>query len=200
MKNTLVLKGIVKTETTIIDPYLPRSCKKQWLATGALVHEALRRSYLNMIERGLDGDNMPIDEAYLILAGKLPTLRQKRTEVGRNYLLAKHNNALSLFGSLSHGIEGRLKVGFISKPNKTGESSQTIRITDYTEDDLLLLISILNEWSNNAYLGENTELGFGGFEASWQVSLNNQDIGFILLKQGVMQQDIEFLSDKATCC
>lgn len=200
MKNTLLLKGIIKTETAIVDPNLPRGCKKHWCATGALVHEALKHSYLSMVERELGADSMPIDEAYLILAGKLPALRQKRTQVGRNHLLAKHNNALSLFGSLSQGIEGRLKVGFISKPDEAGDSRQNIRIVNCTEADLSLLINILNEWSNNAYLGENTELGFGQFEANWQVSLNDFYIGFILLKQGVMQEDVHFNADKATCC
>lgn len=200
MKNTLLLKGVITTKTAIIDPNLPRSCKKHWIATGALVHEALKHSYLSMVERGLEGDSMPIDEAYLILAGKIPTLRQKRTQVGRNYLLAKHNNALSLFGSLSQGIEGRLKVGFISKADETGKSKQNIRIVDYTEADISLLISVLNEWSNNTHLGENTEIGFGEFEAYWQVFLNDSEIGFISLKQGVMEHNFSFEASEATCC
>ena len=194
MDNTLVFKGVVKLETAIIDPNLPQNCKKLWVATGSLIHDALKHSYLNMASEALQGDPMPINEAYLILAGKLPVMRHKRTEIGRNQLLVKHNNALSLFGSLSQGIEGRLKVGFISAPDKEMNCAHTMRITNSTEQDLTLLLSIINKWSSSCYLGENTELRFGGLEAEWQVSKGDAYIGFISLKQGVMRSDIEFLS------
>lgn len=199
MNNTLSLKGAVKLETAIIDPALPQNCKKRWVATGSLIHDALRHSYLKMISEATEGDSIPISEAYLILAGKLPVMRHKRTEIGRNHLLAKHDNALSLFGSLSQGIEGRLKVGFISTPDENGSCVQNIRITNCTEEDVLLLIKILDTWSHSLYLGENTEFGFGAIEIDWKVSINNAEIGFILLKQGVMDTNIDGLAGLDTC-
>ncbi|MBO6225888.1 MAG: hypothetical protein J6N72_10680 [Psychrobacter sp.] len=200
MDNTLSLKGIIKPETVIIDPSLPKNCKNLWVGTGLLIHEALKHAYLKMTADALEGNCMPIDEAYLILAGKLPVVRQKRTEIGRNQLLAKHNTALSLFGSLSQGIEGRLKVGFIGIPNKEGECPHSMKIVRSAEKDLILLLAIINEWSNDCYLGKNTELGFGGLSAYWRVFKGDVDVGYISLKQGVMESSISFLTADDTCC
>lgn len=195
MNKTLHFKGDIKTTTTIIDPNLPRALKRQWLATGALVHDALKNAYLNMVASSSVSGTVEVSEAYLILSGKAPVLRHKRTEVGRNHMLAKHDVALSLFGSHAHGIEGRLKVGFISKPDSDGHSRHTMKIIHATTEDLALMSDIVNEWAKNAFLGENTESGYGEVEAFWEVFMGDKLIGEISLKQGAASSQLEKITD-----
>ena len=199
MNKTLYFKGKIKTDTAIIDPNLPKGLKKQWVATGALVRDALKHAYLNMVVKNTPEKLLSLDEAYLILSGKMPIMRQKRVQVGSNYLLAKHDTALGLFGSHSHGIEGRLKVGFISCPDEEGFCLHSMQIVHATSEDVHLILSIINEWSKGCYLGEKTELGYGRIQIKWDLTMNNEFIGNIFLSQGESSADIESIKDKIAC-
>lgn len=196
MNKTLYFKGEIKTETTIVDPSLPRPLRKQFMATGALVREALKQAYLNMAVSDSTDDTISMNEAYLILSGKAPVLRHKRTEVGRHHLLAKHNVALSLFGSHAHGIDGRLKVGFISQPDENGNSQHSMQIINATTEDCALMSEIMNEWSKCCYLGEKTEMGFGAVEVFWNVYMGDDLLGNITLRQGAASSELEKITDR----
>lgn len=189
-KSNLLFEGVIKLDTPIIDPSLPRNCQKRWAATGLLIHDSLRHSYLDMVSEATEDSCVPINEAYLILAGRLPVVRNKRTEIGRNHLLSKHNNALGLFGSLAHGVEGRLKVGFLAVADSEGNSAHTMRIINSSKDDLEMMVAIINQWSKACFLGEQSGVGFGSIMGDWQVIEDGVNIGYISLKQGVMDTNI----------
>lgn len=175
MHNTISLNGTLTSLTPIIDPNLPQECKGLWEATGVLVQQALKKAYLDIIVESRGGE-VAAELSYLILAGKAPMVRNKRTQVGRDFDLTAHNRALSLFGCLQHGIEGRLKVGFMSKPNDSNKMTQNIKIIDGTDDDIALVASMFERWSKNIALGDNTETGFGFIEGCWLVSKKNKNI------------------------
>lgn len=182
-----VLNGYIDIKTHISDPNLPKGCKRNWVATGALIHNTLRTAYLNMIVAAIPSSSLSLDEAFLILSGKKPFVKNKRIEVGKHHQLCRHSKVLKLFGSLSHNIEGALKVGFIHKADETGYHPHTMRLNKVSEEEFELLLDIMRHWSGNLVLGDNSEVGFGEFSASWQVECNDEHIGVIKLSQNSFQ-------------
>lgn len=128
-----------------------------------------------MVVESIDGADITPELSYLILSGKAPVVRNKRRKVGRDDELTKHDRALSLFGCLQHDISGRLKVGFISKPDENNLMQHTMKIMNGDEADVALLKEIIRKWSENFVLGDSTEIGFGEISAEWSVGNGSGD-------------------------
>lgn len=179
MNKTISIIGNINCQTTIIDPNLPDSCKDLWSATGLLVQQAMKKAYLAMTVESIGDDKASPELSYLILSGKAPVVRNKRKQVGRDNELTKHDRALSLFGCLQHDISGRLKVGFISKPDESNSMRHSMKIVDANDADVELLKEIIKKWSDNFVLGESTEVGFGAISAEWSIS-KGSDCNFLI--------------------
>lgn len=192
MNDTLLFKGHAVINSPVIDKNLPTNCKTMWSASGALVHDSLRRAYLDMVVAETTDGEVSTDECYLMLAGRLPVVRNKRRVVGRNHLLTKHSLALDLFGCLAHSVDGRLKVGFLGLPDDMGKAHHSMRVVKSSDDDLSFIINILNEWAKNLYLGDNSESGYGDVSFEWFVSKGLSDIGFIKIDNKGIETNISF--------